>query len=533
MVRWSNDARMPGVRYLPVQNSVLIKHRASLGVSKAAHLLPVPPPSPDTPCHITLLLITAVPSPSAPNNGTPAPQKGKEFHTWGCKTMRDRYVVTSFVHCKGKLLLLKRSDKVHTFQHHWCGVSGSIEGTDQCAYDRALTELQEELSVDAKDLTLVRSGRPLVIPNDDTVWHVYPFLFSMAHTSIQIDWEHETYEWIEPEKIQTFKTVPDLVQTFRSVYLPEQVHQALQQLYADRALGAQQMATKALESFADMIASRVYRKAPFECHSTTQLYNAYMTAAWYLCAIRPNMQNPRLFTLTTTLNHARQAVQDMQEDDLDDFEATVLDNVRTQIQENARMDNSLVRVFVDHVPQDARIMTLSYSSAVAACLQALPKAKVTICESRPLNEGVALAQSLKNDVQIITEAQAAVFMAECDYVVIGADALYKGVRNKVGSTMLAVLAHTVHKAEVIVVSRRDKVAPPTRIFSDGRARFKHVGAQGHRTEAEIEGEDGKEEAAEENAVEEVTASYRQDQLSQLGKVRNVYFETVPLEDCPD
>src|SRR6185436_844106 len=123
--------------------------------------------------------------------------------------MRERWVVTSFLTVStasdsaqgDKVLLLKRSDKVGTYQcvytnyflsfsfpyqyisylnrHHWAAVSGSIEPTDTSPLSRALIEIQEETTLTSADLELVRVGRVLTIhaPKLSTVWKVRPFLF--------------------------------------------------------------------------------------------------------------------------------------------------------------------------------------------------------------------------------------------------------------------------------------------------------------------------------------------------------------------
>lgn len=59
----------------------------------------------------------------------------------------------------------------------------------------------------------------------------------------------------------------------------------------------------------------------------------------------------------------------------------------------------------------------------------------TVCESRPLFEGVRLAKQLQRSgacVTVITDAQAGLFMDNADCVIVGADAITEqGVVNKV------------------------------------------------------------------------------------------------------
>lgn len=61
--------------------------------------------------------------------------------------------------------------------------------------------------------------------------------------------------------------------------------------------------------------------------------------------------------------------------------------------------------------------------------------RVVVCESRPLNEGATLANTLADagvDVTLITDAQAGMFVGRADIVLVGADSLTQdAVVNKV------------------------------------------------------------------------------------------------------
>jgi hypothetical protein len=91
-----------------------------------------------------------------------------------------------------------------------------------------------------------------------------------------------------------------------------------------------------------------------------------------------------------------------------------------------------------------------------------PGLSVIVCESRPLCEGVAMAQRLAAaglHVALITDAQAGVFVEEADVVLLGADAVTPaGVVNKVGSKLLA-LAAKAAGVPVVAVTDSLKVSP--------------------------------------------------------------------------
>lgn len=127
--------------------------------------------------------------------------------------MKKKNIVTSFLFKDGKVLLLKRSDKVGSFRGKWAGISGSIE--DENSLEAALREIKEETGIDSKDLQLLKIGMPFEIKDNvnDTIWSINPFLFLFKGDKIIIDWEHDTFEWIYPNEIDKFETVTSLKKT--------------------------------------------------------------------------------------------------------------------------------------------------------------------------------------------------------------------------------------------------------------------------------------------------------------------------------
>lgn len=121
----------------------------------------------------------------------------------------EKHVVTNVVRSKGKLLLLRRSNKVGSYRGRWAGVSGFIEPHERDD-EAARRELAEEISV--KTSRFVRRIDPLRFRDKDTIWCVHPFLVEVKDTKIKIDWEHQSFEWIRPSEIGRYNTVPGLKQ---------------------------------------------------------------------------------------------------------------------------------------------------------------------------------------------------------------------------------------------------------------------------------------------------------------------------------
>ncbi len=133
--------------------------------------------------------------------------------------MDERSVVTSFLEHAGKILLLRRSERVRTYQGRWAGVSGSLE-PGRTPEEQARVEIHEEVGLTEDDVQLLTAGAPLTIEDPPGVrrWIVYPFRFTVTHPErIRTDWEHVEARWIDPADLPRFGTVPGLPETWQRV----------------------------------------------------------------------------------------------------------------------------------------------------------------------------------------------------------------------------------------------------------------------------------------------------------------------------
>src|ERR671910_1489271 len=85
--------------------------------------------------------------------------------------------VTAFIEYQGKILLLRRSQKVKTMKGKWAGVSGYIEKAE-APIGRAFLEILEETGLTNENIKLLDEGNPLEaadnIRPDDITWVVHP-----------------------------------------------------------------------------------------------------------------------------------------------------------------------------------------------------------------------------------------------------------------------------------------------------------------------------------------------------------------------
>ncbi len=124
-----------------------------------------------------------------------------------------RKVVTAFLEHDGKFLIVRRSQKVGTYQGRWSGISGYLEHEP---LQQALIEIREETGIAEDDVELVKQAEPLeVLDRDqDRRWLVHPFLFHVKRPdTIRLDWENLELRWIMPADIDNYATVPALKET--------------------------------------------------------------------------------------------------------------------------------------------------------------------------------------------------------------------------------------------------------------------------------------------------------------------------------
>lgn len=128
-------------------------------------------------------------------------------------------VVTSFLQrADGRILLLRRSDRVGSFRGHWAAVSGFLE--EARPLDQALREILEETGIAAGRLRLAAEGRRVYARDDRRVYAVHPFRFEVAAPEVRLDWEHTAHEWVDPSEILRRPVVPKLDRVWATVAPP-------------------------------------------------------------------------------------------------------------------------------------------------------------------------------------------------------------------------------------------------------------------------------------------------------------------------
>ncbi|KAJ5585600.1 uncharacterized protein N7459_005400 [Penicillium hispanicum] len=423
--------------------------------------------------------------------------------------LEERSVVSCFIFSPGRdnpqVALFRRSEKVHTYRHHRAPISGSIK-THESPLAAAWRELEEETSLTTSDAEIWRQGKPYAF-EDTSVgrrWTVYPIAFRLkdpgeggrGEEAIQIDWEHDGWEWYDPVKVAEdahFVGVPRLAESLQRVYFEiymndgasKILQSSLEELKADHQSGSHELTSIALKAFRDVL---VHLRG-----DVAWWKNARM-AAWHL------WKNGRESMGAATLNALLGVLAD-----IDDLHCTDLSNesrwdrvlavVDHHLQERQTMPSRIRDSFTaylqdrylpvaqSHSGNTLTLLTLSASSTIrdsildAFATLPIPRLDLRILESRPLFEGASMASSLLSEFEskfpsssgrqlalnVYTDASAALASPDVDFVLLGADRISGTgqVSNKVGSLPAVLSAkHASTKVKILVPSQLEKVAEP-------------------------------------------------------------------------
>ncbi|KAK4236791.1 hypothetical protein C8A03DRAFT_45248 [Achaetomium macrosporum] len=433
---------------------------------------------------------------------------------------KKRSVVSSFImkaddDQRPRVALFRRSDKVSTYQHHLAPISGTIDpASDPSPLAAAWRELKEETTLTPTSLAFLRQGKPYTF-TDASIrreWTVHPFLFRLKNPAtdeqqIQIDWEHEGWEWHDPDRVirdadaAEYKDfpggVPRLAQSLRRVWFETDLGPAaskvlsvgLESLARDHDSGARQMAGAALLTLRRVIAEM---DEPGKNGRVEEWWEKLRFGAWHLWKNgRESMGAAIMSALLAALASIEQAMQKTAEPgSLREVVLRKLDARIAARQEAAKRVSHAFAAYLEKTfpsklasREPISVLTLSESSTIR---QGLRDAAVEsgflldlhVLESRPLYEGVSLAGSVAEDligslsspgaehkITIYSDASAALAASGIDAVVLGADriAASGAVSNKTGSLPAVLSAKRVCPgAKVIVLGESDKIAPPGR-----------------------------------------------------------------------
>jgi len=360
--------------------------------------------------------------------------------------MKVRRVTTSFIlNPQQEVLVLKRSEKVHTFQNHWAGVSGSIE-QDETPFVCARREILEETALTSGkqdfDLTFVRSGRPLnVESNYGTIFEVHPFLWKLTSSpeKITIDWEHTEYKFIPPQKILELQTVPNLWEAFGRIFVDSSNEKELNSIRDNKGEGATGLASAALKFL-----SRFVNNLKNENPSLEEFKEKLKDIAWHLLNIRTSMASIG----NAVISVVAKSLTEREWKSIEDLTMILQRNIEETLQQQQISSSVIAHCFAEHLQDGWKVLTHSFSGTVLRSLYETEKnLEIISTESRPLMEGRRTVELLREkskphsvkSLSICTDACIASIVPKVNCCVVGADSILEdgSFVNKTGTKLIS------------------------------------------------------------------------------------------------
>lgn len=126
-------------------------------------------------------------------------------------------VINCIVISDGKVLLLKRSNKVSNYKGKWNTIAGYLD-KDCIIKDKALEEVKEEIGASKNDVIEAKVMDVFEIHDSDIgkTWIVYPVVIRLKHDfKIVLDWEHTEFAWVSLADLEKYDTVNQLSNLIR------------------------------------------------------------------------------------------------------------------------------------------------------------------------------------------------------------------------------------------------------------------------------------------------------------------------------
>lgn len=136
--------------------------------------------------------------------------------------LRPTHVVTSFLKRtdagEPRILIVRRSQRVGSYQGHWAGISGFVE-PGVTPDEQAYTEIREETGLQREQVHMLRRGSVVehLDPSLNRHFYIHPYLFeALTPEAIHTDWEAVERRWILPSELPNYDTVPKLQEVYAS-----------------------------------------------------------------------------------------------------------------------------------------------------------------------------------------------------------------------------------------------------------------------------------------------------------------------------
>jgi ADP-ribose pyrophosphatase YjhB (NUDIX family) len=122
---------------------------------------------------------------------------------------RSAPVITIFVKYRDKFLLVKRSEKMLTYQGLWSCLAGFADD-EKSLEEKVRFEIGEEIGLKDSDIKIIKQGETYLFVDQelDREWIRHIFLVEVTNPNVKLSWEHTEMVWVTPEDARRYETTP-------------------------------------------------------------------------------------------------------------------------------------------------------------------------------------------------------------------------------------------------------------------------------------------------------------------------------------
>ena len=232
-----------------------------------------------------------------------------------------------------------------------------------------------------------------------------------------------------------------------------EIQNDINNIISNRDMGASQLAKAAIEVIEKYVTT-------YNTHSIDDLNSKLSHLCDHLTTLRPSM-----IAISNRVREFQKRSQQIKLQDIEHYKKQLITLCHQIITESQNAKSNIYN-FASHIIKKQKTFMLhSFSSTLQHVFNMKKSKKIFVTESRPLCEGVTLAESLNqigHHVTLITDMESGTFIPQCDSVWVGADTFFTDgtVINKMGTFILSLLAK-YNNIPFYVVTEWDKRTPST------------------------------------------------------------------------
>lgn len=127
-------------------------------------------------------------------------------------------VINCVLEFQGKILIVQRNKNLNFYPNYYNGISGFLDDNKKLE-EKIKKEIQEELNLKSRDIKSIKLGNIFHqrAPKYDKTWIVHPILVRVKTNKIKLDWEAQSFKWINIDEVKKYKLLPGFIGVINEV----------------------------------------------------------------------------------------------------------------------------------------------------------------------------------------------------------------------------------------------------------------------------------------------------------------------------